>query len=163
MIRLGYKKGFLILSPLFSSVNITAMSSQVNKPMMPNTSSHSRPVMIEVKSSGVQSVNQQYTWQDGSIVPRGFEKVCIENHWDVETTWKSLSQNKPWLEGTKNEAYIYFNHADGHWWIDEPHGSGVFIAPAPINSKENLQGIPPCNGWKALATSYEPLPTILQL
>ena len=40
-------------------------------------------------------------------------------------------------------AYIYFNRGDGHWWIDEPGGNGVFKAAAPSHA-------PPQLGWVAL-------------
>ena len=52
-------------------------------------------------------------------------------------------------------AYMYKNVADGQWWIDEPSGSGVYVAlsDAPL---------PPTTGWHALqgGESIESLPKL---
>ena len=63
--------------------------------------------------------------------------------WDTQDTWNRLAdQALPWYE-MENGAYVYKNVADGQWWIDEPNGSGVYVAlsDAPL---------PPASGWRAL-------------
>ena len=51
------------------------------------------------------------------------------------------------------QAYIYRNKADGQWWIDEPSGDGVYVAPrtAPL---------PPTGGWRALKRDAITLPQL---
>ena len=121
-------------------------------------------LVLQVQGSGVELVNQSYKWQDASVIPPGFAKVCLANQWNVEATWKHLNRNQFWLRGTINEAYIYFNSAVGHWWIDEPNGTGVFIArPLASNNHDQNRPLPPTDGWKALSANYNPLPTILTL
>ena len=164
----------LLLFPLslFILIFFSFSSSFVSALQMPKISTSSNIVdgggslsVLQVQESGVESVNQGYKWQDASIIPPGFAKVCLTNKWDVEATWVHLNRNRLWLRGTTNEAYIYFNSADGHWWIDEPNGSGVFIAKPLVSNNNNncddQRDLPPIDGWKALSDDYEPLPTIL--
>jgi hypothetical protein len=69
--------------------------------------------------------------------------------------WARLNGGRRhWLSSTTNGSYIYWNNADGHLWIDEPGGLGVFIAAS------NDEGKPPASGWKALQPEYEPMPVV---
>ena len=64
-----------------------------------------------------------------------------------------LSDGKrPWFE-SDNESYVYWNRADGKWWIDEPSGAGKYI----VFSDGEL---PPARGWAALPGAEMPLPTV---
>lgn len=121
------------------------------------TTSLSRAFTLSVRGSGVASVNTDYSWAPSTLIPKGFALVCNQNNWNVESTWKRLNGERDWLKATTNEAYVYFNSADRHWWIDEPGGLGVFVVPDNPTSPNEL---PPTTGWKALSTSYEPLPQI---
>mmetsp|Transcript_25106 Transcript_25106/g.69250 ORF Transcript_25106/g.69250 Transcript_25106/m.69250 type:complete len:162 (+) Transcript_25106:121-606(+) len=109
---------------------------------------------IRVKGSGVESVNTDFEWTAATKIPPGFERVCRENSWGVESTWDMLNKNKPWLRAS-NEAYIYLNNADGQWWIDKPDGAGVFVAP-----KIRGEDTPPASGWRALSPLYNPAPSV---
>ncbi|VEU38290.1 unnamed protein product [Pseudo-nitzschia multistriata] len=110
---------------------------------------------LRVKGSGVESVNTEYEWTDAATIPPGFEKVCLQNGWGVQSTWNMLNNGQPWLRAT-NEAYIYLNKADGQWWIDKPDGNGVFVAPKTPGDDKN----PPHTGWTALSPSYNPVPLV---
>ena len=111
---------------------------------------------LRIHGSGVPAVNQDYDWQSANKMPPGFKKVCLQNQWDPDSTWQKLNAGNGWLRAPSNEAYIYYNQMDKHWWIDEPQGAGVFIAPS-ADTKQ-----PPKKGWRALDSSYEPLPMIEQ-
>ena len=121
---------------------------------------------IRVKGSGVGSVNTDYEWTSASVIPPGFERVCIENRWGVKSTWEKLNNGKPWLRAS-NGAYIYLNAADGQWWIDKPDGAGVFVAPknedggGSCSTGEFSYLKPPVSGWRALSPSYNPPPSVV--
>lgn len=115
-------------------------------------------VAVRVRNSGVPSVNVEYSWKSAHSVPPGFTKVCQANSWSVDDTWQRLNNGREWLCSTSNDAYIYFNAADGHWWIDEPEGMGVFIAPSEGGGNE--KHLPPVRGWQSLSQDYLPLPDI---
>mmetsp|Transcript_8522 Transcript_8522/g.21012 ORF Transcript_8522/g.21012 Transcript_8522/m.21012 type:complete len:160 (+) Transcript_8522:322-801(+) len=117
-------------------------------------STAANPATIRVKGSGVESVNTDFEWTAATKIPPGFERVCRENSWGVESTWDMLNKNKPWLRAS-NEAYIYLNNADGQWWIDKPDGAGVFVAP-----KIQGEDTPPASGWRALSPLYNPAPSV---
>lgn len=104
---------------------------------------------IVVGGAGVASVNAEYAATPASEVPRGFALVCDANGWDTAATWRKLGGGGAWF-GAANGAYIYFNHGDGHWWIDAPDGSGVYKAAAPAHA-------PPAHGWQLLG-NYAPAP-----
>jgi hypothetical protein len=122
---------------------------------------------VRVKGSGVESVNKQYEWTPATIIPPGFEKVCVQNRWGVESTWEMLNNGKPWLRAS-NDAYIYLNSADGQWWIDKPDGDGVYVAPkdqpqrgaSSCGAGEASHATPPTTGWRALSPSYTPAPSV---
>ena len=109
---------------------------------------------VRVSGSGVPSVNAEYEWTTAEKIPDGFAKVCNENGWNVSKMWSRLNGGRPWLCSKKNAAYIYWNGSDGHWWIDEPGGLGVYIAPSTDSSK------PPSQGWKLLKQEYAPIPLL---
>eukprot|EP00536_Pseudo-nitzschia_multiseries_P016664 jgi/Psemu1/222127/e_gw1.1188.18.1 len=113
-----------------------------------------KSVTIRVKGSGVDSVNTDFELCEATIIPSGFERVCVQNVWGVQSTWEMLNNNKPWFRAS-NEAYIYLNNADGQWWIDKPDGAGVFVTP-----KIRGEDTPPTSGWRALSPSYNPTPTV---
>merc|ERR1740130_912 len=94
---------------------------------------------VRVKGSGVESVNTHYEWTSATVIPPGFETVCVQNRWGVESTWKMLNNGKPWLRAS-NDAYIYLNSADGQWWIDKPDGDGVYVAPQDQAAAAQQQG-----------------------
>ena len=113
---------------------------------------------VRVRGSGVASINTDYHWTSPENIPPGFAKVCLQNSWNVESTWKKLNAGRDWLRAT-NESYIYLNNADGNWWIDEPGGMGIFIAPAAATDN-NLKTCPPTKGWKPLSKDYMPAPIV---
>ena len=127
-----------------------------------STSSLSSAFSINVQRSGVPSVNQEYVWKSHDDIPKGFASVCTKNQWDVQSTWDKLNGRRQWLHAS-NDAYIYLNTMDNHWWIDEPSGNGVYIAPEskPLNTctAENMF-LPPVAGWRSLGGGNEPLPNI---
>ena len=114
---------------------------------------------IRIVASGVDSVNQDFLWTTANIIPPGFESVCVKNGWNTHRTWKQLNSDRPWLRGTKNDAYVYLNSMDDKWWIDKPDGNGVFIASKRQQGKLFLDA-PPKTGWEALSPSYNPTPSI---
>ena len=100
---------------------------------------------IVVDGSGVPAVNGEYAATDATEVPDGFGRVCREQGWDTQQAWQKLNGEATWYAAA-NGAYIYFNQADRHWWIDEPSGEGVFKAAAPAHA-------PPQLGWVELGAS----------
>ena len=73
--------------------------------------------------------------------------------WPVAETWHRLSdRNLPWWEA-ENGSYLYKNVEDGRWWLDEPGGQGVYIAPS--ESK-----LPPIDGWMPLGEGRAPMPQL---
>ncbi|KAG7346613.1 hypothetical protein IV203_005682 [Nitzschia inconspicua] len=119
-------------------------------------------VAVRIRGSGVASVNVDYRWTSPHTIPSGFAKVCRDNGWDVKPTWQRLNNGHEWMCSTSNDAYIYRNAADGYWWIDEPGGMGVFIAPISQEHEEegNEKRLPPVTGWTPLAPNFLPLPQI---
>ena len=116
---------------------------------------------IKISGSGVPSVNSEYEWRTPDFIPKGFASVCVQNQWNIESMWKRLNGERKWLHASNNDAYIYLNSMDNQWWIDEPNGSGVFIAPGNCTLSSTSQNIcPPKEGWKALGLHSEPLPTL---
>merc|ERR1712070_211832 len=109
---------------------------------------------IIIAGSGVNLVNGAYVATPATEVPRGFNGVCVEQGWNTSQMWQKLNAGKTWFKA-ENEAYIYWNHADRHWWIDRPDGAGVYKALGPDHT-------PPQDGWKLLG-SYAPAPTQVKL
>merc|ERR1712238_60080 len=112
---------------------------------------------VQIKGSGVDSVNQDFQSTSAKNIPPGFENVCIKNQWDVQRTWETLNNGTPWFRAS-NDAYIYLNSVDNKWWIDRPDGNGVYIASK--NQGEEFSNIPPKTGWEALSVSYNPTPSL---
>jgi hypothetical protein len=100
------------------------------------------PIRAIVVGGATKELDGEYAAVDAARIPRGFEETCIANRWSPETTWRELNGGAAWYEATSG-AYIYFNRADGCWWIDEPSGAGVWKAKAPAHA-------PPQLGWAAL-------------
>ena len=108
---------------------------------------------ILVRGSGETAVNGLFAPRDPSTIPAGFRRTCVEMNWPTDVMWKKLSDGKrPWFE-SDNESYVYWNRADGKWWIDEPSGAGKYIV---FNDGE----LPPATGWSALPGALMPLPTV---
>ena len=138
---------------------------------MSTTSSNAAAFTVKIQGSGISSVNQEYGWKPPTVIPKGFAKVCIQNQWDVQSTWDRLNGGRNWLHAS-NDAYIYLNSMDNHWWVDEPGGNGVFIAPETGSTQSQsltlsqaqveVQGemLPPISGWRALSGGLEALPKI---
>ena len=108
---------------------------------------------IRVRGSGETAVNGVFSPRNPSTIPAGFDRTCVEMGWPTEVMWKKLSDGKrTWFE-SENESYIYWNQADGKWWIDEPSGAGKYIV---FNDDQT----PPEAGWAALPGAKMPLPTV---
>ena len=114
---------------------------------------------VRVTGSGVESVNEEYEWTPATIIPPGFEKVCVQNRWGVESTWEMLNKGRQWLRAS-NDAYIYLNSSDGQWWIDKPDGAGVYVVPKEQSCDVAGESSPPSTGWRALSPSYNPAPLV---
>ena len=110
---------------------------------------------LQITSAGSPSVIGLFSSRPNTDIPAGFAKVCVQQGWSVESTWKQLSDSRDWFE-SDNGAYIYYNKGDGHWWIDEPGGAGVYVA-----SRDTP--VPPSDGWKPLGGSSLPLPNVVPL
>lgn len=103
---------------------------------------------ITIEGAGAADVNADYHATDASEVPAGFDRVCKQQGWDTAATWGKLNGGQVWFKA-KNEAYIYFNLMDRHWWIDAPNGNGVYKAEAPAHA-------PPQLGWELLGAHAPP-------
>jgi len=89
---------------------------------------------LQITAAGRPSVIGLFSARPSSAIPAGFAKVCVQQGWGVEKTWKQLNDaSRDWFE-SDNGAYIYYNKGDGQWWIDEPGGNGVFKAAAPSHA-----------------------------
>merc|ERR1711871_1571708 len=98
---------------------------------------------VVVRGGGLGAINAAYFQRKPDEVPAGFSKTCKEMNWPPKATWQQLSDGKrPWFEA-ENDAYIYFNRADGQWWIDSPSGAGAYVARSDTD-------VPPMSGWSAL-------------
>jgi len=108
---------------------------------------------IHVLGAGEGSTNGKYVPRSPALVPAGFTRTCDAMGWPSTVMWQRLSDStSTWYEAP-NEAYIYWNRSDGHWWIDLPSGAGAYIA-------QSSSTLPPFTGWKALPGNKSPLPTI---
>eukprot|EP00854_Cymbomonas_tetramitiformis_P015396 gene15396-18216_t len=112
--------------------------------------------VIQISNAGAQAVNGRYMPKPFSEIPKSFAKVCKESRWPVERMWAKLAdETRTWFLHD-NDSYIYYNRADGKWWIDGPDGYGVYTA---LNSAD----LPPADGWTALGDGRQPLPTVSSL
>ena len=158
------------MAPMATTAFSTATAAATACASSSSSKSSSSSSIVRVRGSAVESVNTNYTWTPATSIPPGFEKVCVQNHWEVENTWKMLNNGKSWLRAS-NDAYIYFNSNDNQWWIDKPDGNGVYVAPNKDHhhqqqqqqQQEGAPQIPPGTGWKALSSSYNPVPTSVEL
>lgn len=50
--------------------------------------------IVNVKSSGVQDVNQKYEERDPKVIPEGFAITCRSMRWNTEQMWLQLSDQK---------------------------------------------------------------------
>ena len=105
---------------------------------------------VVVGGAGEAVVNGEYAAAPSSRTPGGFARVCVANGWDTSAMWAKLGGGDEWFAAA-NGAYIYYNHADGMWWIDAPNGDGVYKAPAPRHA-------PPAVGWQLLG-DFAPAPS----
>ena len=83
------------------------------------TSIHS----VRVFSPTRPDIHGRYHACDGTNeIPEGFKLVCVQNKWNVETTWQGLNggHDLVWFKHAENDAYVYRNSQDGCWWIDGP-------------------------------------------
>ena len=111
---------------------------------------------VKIIGAGVPSVNGLFLPQSPKEIPLGFARVCKNNAWNVENTWKQLTDLcTPWYL-KENGAYIYYNRGDNKWWIDAPEGNGLYIAETQNKKDPSL----PSNGWQMLSNIYGPTPTI---
>ena len=106
----------------------------------------------------------KYTARPASDIPQGFSAVCVENGWDVLSTWAKLNggEGGVWFAHTPPpesrspqglmDPYVYHNTLDGEWWIDGPDGLGVYKAPGPAWAPPGMS-----TAWKALdGTTHAP-------
>merc|ERR1719230_1612128 len=108
---------------------------------------------VVVGGAGEVETNGVYASRDPKLVPAGFARTCDDMGWDSDSMWRRLTDGKrTWWEAD-NEAYIYWNRADGKWWIDVPSGAGAYIVEA-------ASAFPPEAGWQALPGIKRPLPKI---
>lgn len=113
-------------------------------------------VRIVLSNSDVKDINGEYVKKQAETVPEGFAAVCKQQGWDIGQMWKKLGGGKDWFSA-ENGAYIYFNYADHHWWIDEPGGNGVYKATGPEHAF-------PAVGWKLLSPAKSnPCPPSVQV
>jgi len=108
---------------------------------------------VECRDSGFGAINGVYSARPMTDIPPGFADVCVQNEWDTGSTWSRLGGGSSWF-GKANGSYIYFNEADGHWWIDGPDGGGVFKSRGPSHAI-------PAHGWTPLRKGAVPPPNIL--
>ena len=112
---------------------------------------------VVVLSAGASFVLGDYIARPGTQIPESFVAVCEQNSWDPASTWKRLNggEDGVWF-AHENKSYIYFNAADGLWWIDGPDGLGVYTAPGNPRA-------PPCasTSWKIIdPNAPRQLPTL---
>jgi hypothetical protein len=107
---------------------------------------------ITIAGAGADEVNGEYLATDSSEIPTGFDLVCKQQGWDTAAMWKKLGGDRAWFKAA-NEAYIYWNLSDRHWWIDAPNGNGIYKAVGPAHA-------PPQLGWQLLG-SYAPPPALV--
>ena len=122
--------------------------------VMPSSTARQTQTLVRVTGAGVASVVGIYAQRPlSSGPPEGFARVCNQMRWPVSETWHKLAAGD-WFEA-ENGSYLYKNAADGHWWLDEPSGEGVYIVPGGGES------YPPAEGWRPLgAQSLRPLPRL---
>ena len=86
---------------------------------------------LRVEGAGNGWLNGLYLPKPAAEVPAGFRRTCEAQGWDTAELWDQLANpaaGKPWWEKA-DDSYIYFNFGDNLWWVDEPSGAGVYVAP----------------------------------
>jgi hypothetical protein len=105
------------------------------------------PSIASLNTAGhvFQTLTGKFAKQDAAVIPSSFDKVCQENKWDTRATWNKLNGKASWFAHA-NGSYIYFNKADGKWWLDGPDGLGVFTA----GPKGVVAHAVPSQGWEPI-------------
>eukprot|EP00747_Dinoflagellata_sp_TGD_P164019 gnl/TRDRNA2_/TRDRNA2_183389_c0_seq1.p1 gnl/TRDRNA2_/TRDRNA2_183389_c0~~gnl/TRDRNA2_/TRDRNA2_183389_c0_seq1.p1 ORF type:complete len:380 (+),score=60.59 gnl/TRDRNA2_/TRDRNA2_183389_c0_seq1:49-1188(+) len=120
---------------------------------------------VSVMGAGIEAVNGEYEVRDAAKIPEKFALVCQQNGWNTQDMWQKLAdpQNPRtvWFEAP-NKSYIYFNAADGHWWLDGPDGLGVYKARASRFAVPAFpRGSGGAFGWFPLDETSNPVPSFL--
>jgi hypothetical protein len=115
---------------------------------------------VVVSGAGSAIVNAAYARREAAAVPRSFALVCRASGWDSEATWSRLNGERAWWEAP-NGSYLYFNRADGQWWLDSGEtGLGVYVARAAGTGAKDAP--PPRSGWAVVGDGGAlPLPTVV--
>ena len=117
---------------------------------------------LRVEGAGNAHLNGLYLPRPAAEVPAGFRRTCEAQGWDTAELWDQLANpaaGKPWWEKA-DDSYIYYNHGDSLWWLDEPSGAGVYVAPGGSGSADKL---PPASGWRLLPGAAGPAPSVRPL
>ena len=135
--------------------------SGTNKPSKLFSSSN-KVVKLEVLNAGVSETNGIYKAMNADVIPKGFEKVCIESGWNAKDMWNKLNGKHNWYLNENNDCYIYRNLSDKQWWIDGTDGLGVYIVN---ENRGSVKEAVPSNGWSLLTPgkyrTTPQLPTVL--
>merc|ERR1712156_868383 len=142
----------------FDFINMIKKYSGSSKTSKNNFESANKIKSIEVLNAGVAETNGVYNAMASNIIPKGFEKVCVENGWNTKDMWEKLNGNNQWYLHIDNDCYAYRNLNDRQWWIDGTDGLGVYIVK---ENKGSVKEAVPSTGWSLLAPGkYRTTPTL---
>ena len=145
-------------SHAFDFINMIKKYSGSTKTSKNNFESANKIKSIEVLNAGVAETNGVYNAMSSNVIPKGFEKVCVENSWNTKDMWEKLNGNNQWYLHNENDCYAYRNLNDRQWWIDGTDGLGVYIVK---ENKGSVKEAVPSTGWSLLAPGkYRTTPTL---
>ena len=150
---LSTAQSLLLSAPSFQSLAARSpptspSSSSLPSPLAPSSSpSAARDVpAVQLSAASARFVNGTYEPRDPRSIPTGFARACgraggfaPRPAWDGSTNGVT-----PWFEG-RDGCYLWFNRDEGRWYVDDPHGGGVYLA-----SPEGSLLLPPTAGWVSL-------------
>ena len=144
-------------SHAFDFINMIKKYSASTKPSNQFESSN-KIKSIQVMNAGVAETNGVYNAMDSNTIPKGFDKVCVENGWDSKNMWSKLNGSNQWYLHSQNNCYVYRNLNDRQWWIDGTDGLGVYIVN---ENRGSVKEAIPSNGWSLLTPGkYRTTPTL---
>lgn len=101
---------------------------------------------VQLSSASARVVNGMYEPRDPKNIPTGFARMCNKaGGFAPRPVWDDVTNGvTPWFE-SREGCYVYFNCNESHWYVDDSHGAGMYLAPP-----EGSLLLPPTNGWVSL-------------
>jgi len=137
----------LLITDVGVSFSLQMTASSWRTSTLPQTSNRGLNVpTLRLSMASSRNVNSVYAPRDPKTIPTGFSRMCNKaGGFAPRGLWDELTNGvTPWFE-SKDGCFVYFNCNDGHWYVDNPSGAGMYLA-VPDGSLL----LPPTNGWVSL-------------